>query len=160
MPIGNCRHFEAQATCGLASEAKIICSEAPQYDPDWTSDITLSLNGLEIGTWTSPGDFGGVRARMTPDWWQLDQSMHGLLKRFRVAEDGAFVNGEKLSEVRLADLKLEGSNHVAVRLEVKADARHVGGLNLFGRKFGNDPQDLVMRLEYAFEKGSKPVQIR
>jgi predicted transcriptional regulator len=210
MPIGNYRHLEAQATCGLASEAKIIgmlddprsffepehvfaqilwfkqgyveysfpnnlpygshatslelslelCSEAPQYDPDWPSDITLSLNGLEIGTWTSPGDFGGVRARLTPDWWQLDQSTHGLLKRFRVGEDGAFVDGEKLSEVRLADLKLEGSNHVAVRLEVKADARHVGGLNLFGRKFGNYPQDLVMRLEYAFEKGSKPVQIR
>jgi predicted transcriptional regulator len=35
-----------------------------------------------------------------------------------------------------------------VRLGVKPDALHVGGLNLFGRSFGNYPQDLTLRLEY------------
>ena len=206
MPVGNYRHLEAKASCGLASDTKIIgmlddprsffepdhvfaqiiwfsegyveyafpnnlpygsspnalelsmeiCSEAPHYNAEWPSDITLSINGTEVGTWTSPGDFGGIRARLTPAWWQLDQSTHGLLKRWRVDAEGAFIDGERLSGIRLSDLLIAGSNHVMVRLEVKADARHKGGINLFGKRFGNYPQDLVMRLDYAFEQNSKP----
>lgn len=38
-----------------------VCSEAPLHDPNWPSNITVSINDLEIGTWTSPGDFGGTR---------------------------------------------------------------------------------------------------
>jgi predicted transcriptional regulator len=137
-----------------------IGAEAPQYDPDWPSDISLSINGVEIGTWTAPGDFGGTRARLTPDWWQTDQSTHGLLKRWRITPEGAFIDGERFSDVTVDALNVGAAHHVSVRLEVKPDARHVGGINLFGRKFGNYPQDIVMRLEYAFEKGVKPVKLR
>ena len=35
-----------------------------------------------------------------------------------------------------------------MRIGVRADAENVGGLNLFGRGFGNYPQDLGLRLEY------------
>lgn len=38
-----------------------ICSEAPYHKLDWPSDITLWVNNVDIGTWTSPGDFGGQR---------------------------------------------------------------------------------------------------
>jgi len=137
-----------------------ICSEAPQYDPDWPSDITIWINQCELGTWTSPGDLGGSRARLTPDWWQLDQSTHGFLKRWRVTDGGTVIDGEDLSAVTIDALALGANNHIAVRIGVKADARHVGGINLFGRKFGNYPQDIVMRLEYAFAQDTKPVQLR
>jgi hypothetical protein len=36
-----------------------------------------------------------------------------------------------------------------VRLGVKADALHVGGINVFGHTFGNYAQDVVLRLEYV-----------
>jgi predicted transcriptional regulator len=137
-----------------------ICSEAPQFDIDWPSDITLWLNGIEVGTWTSPGDFGGSKARMTPNWWQLDQSTHGLLKRWRINTMGAYIDGEKISDVELDDLKLHDSNHIVVRLGIKSDARNIGGMNIFGRKFGNYPQDIIMRIEYDFEKGKKPVKLQ
>jgi predicted transcriptional regulator len=137
-----------------------ICSEAPQYDPDWPSDITIWINQRELGTWTSPGDLGGSRARLTPLWWQIDQSTHGFLKRWRVTDAGTVIDGEDLSTVTIDALALGANNHIAVRIGVKADARHVGGINLFGRKFGNYPQDIVMRLEYAFAQDTKPVQLR
>ncbi len=137
-----------------------ICSEAPQYDPDWPSDITIWINNCELGTWTSPGDLGGARARLTPDWWQIDQSTHGYLKRWRVNENGTVIDGESLSATNIAALELGSNNHIAVKIGVKSDARHVGGINLFGRKFGNYPQDIVMRLEYAFDQDVKPVALR
>ena len=41
-------------------------------------------------------------------------------------------------------------NGTQVRIGIKDDARHQGGINLFGRRFGNYPQDLVMRIAYEF----------
>jgi predicted transcriptional regulator len=31
---------------------------------------------------------------------------------------------------------------------VKENARHVGGINIFGRAFGNYPQDILLRIRY------------
>jgi hypothetical protein len=44
----------------------------------------------------------------------------------------------------LNDVNLETGDFVCVRIGVKADARNVGGLNLFGSRFGNYPQDIVL----------------
>ncbi|SMB79866.1 ArsR/SmtB family transcription factor [Deinococcus hopiensis] len=137
-----------------------VCSEAPQYDPDWPSDLTLWINGVEVGTWTSPGDFGGQRARLTPSWWNDDQTSYGLLKHWIVRDEGAFIDGESLSSVTLDALGLTGSNHIRVRLGVKPDARNRAGLNLFGRRFGNYEQDLVLRMNYAFPKETRTVKVR
>jgi predicted transcriptional regulator len=137
-----------------------ICSEAPEYDLDWPSDITLWLNKTEIGTWTSPGDFGGERGRHTPAWWSVDQTNYGLLKRWRISPKGAFIDGEKLSSVCLKDLNLEGQNHIEVKIGVKSDARHVGGINLFGRKFGNYEQDIQLRTRYVFREGERPYKLK
>lgn len=137
-----------------------ICSEAPEYDLDWPSDITLSINEVEIGTWTSPGDFGGTRGKLTPPWWPVEQTQYGVLKRWRISAEGSFIDGEPLSGVRLSDLELEGRTHVGVRLEVKQTARHVGGLNLFGRRFGNYAQDLAMRTRYEFREGERPYRLK
>jgi predicted transcriptional regulator len=137
-----------------------ICSEAPEYDLDWPSDITLWLNNIEVGTWTSPGDFGGEKGRLTPDWWQMDQTQYGVLKRWRVTHNGSYIDGEKLRAITLGDLKLGANNHVSVRIGIKSDAKNIGGINLFGRKFGNYPQDLVMRIQYAFREGERPYKLK
>jgi predicted transcriptional regulator len=137
-----------------------LCSEAPDYDLDWPSDITLSINGVEIGTWTSPSDFGGERGRLTPQWWSVDQTNYGVLKRWRVTTSGSFIDGAALSGVTLADLNLSASHHIDVRIAVKPDSRNVGGLNLFGRKFGNHAQDIVMRTQYVFKEGERPYALK
>ena len=62
--------------------------------------------------------------------------------------EGAFIDGRQLAPLTLADLCIEPQHVISVRLGVKPDALHVGGLNLFGRSFGNYPQDLTLRLEY------------
>ena len=137
-----------------------ICSEAPEYDLDWPSDITLSVNGVETGIWTSQGDFGGVRGRLTPEWWPIEQTQYGVLKRWRITMDGTYVDGEKISEVSLDNINLEANPHICLRLEVKEDARNVGGINLFGKRFGNYNQDLVMRTHYKFRDGERPYALK
>lgn len=129
-----------------------ICSEAPCHNEDWPSDITLWVNGREVGTWTCPGDFGGQHGRLTPHWWETKDSQYGVLKRWMINEHGAFIDGHSLSPVTLRDLALGAGKVTTIRLGVKAEALNVGGLNLFGRSFGNYPQDLSLRIEYTLPR--------
>jgi predicted transcriptional regulator len=124
-----------------------LSSEVPGTSADWPSDITVSVNGSEIGTWTSPGDFGDKRGVYTPDWWKLKGSQYGKLKSFRVNNQGTFVDGVKISPFALKDLELDTHHSIRLRIAVKPNAKHPGGLNIFGRGFGNYDQDIVLRLE-------------
>lgn len=125
-----------------------VCSEAPLHHPDWLSDITVWVNLVEIGSWTSPADFGGLRGILTPEWWQSYNSQFGLLKVWQVNGEGSFVDGLKVSDVRLPDLNIADQPYISVRIGVKPDARHVGGINIFGSRFGNYPQDIILSLRY------------
>ena len=107
-----------------------------------------------------PADFGGVRGRLTPEWWPVEQTQYGVLKRWRITTDGTYIDGRKLSDINLAQLGLDGNPHICMRLEVKADARNVGGINLFGKRFGNYHQDLVMRTLYEFCDGERPYALK
>lgn len=133
-----------------------ICSEAPLHHSHWPSDITMWINGHEVGTWTCPADFGGQRGVLTPDWWDEKDTQYGLLKRWLVNSDGTCIDGRPLSEVTTHGLGVEQQRVIKIRLGVKADALHVGGVNLFGQSFGNYPQDLVLRLEYVPGKRADP----
>ncbi len=125
-----------------------VCSEAPSYDPDWPSDISVWINGVHLGEWTCPGDFGDRRGRLTPAWWPSTNTQYGLQKRWQVSTGGTSLDGVRLSDIALDTLDLQPDRPVRVRIGVKPEAQHVGGLNLFGRAFGNYPQDLVLSLEY------------
>ena len=125
-----------------------ICSEAPYHKLDWPSDITVWVNDIEIGTWTSPGDFGGVRGFNTPEWWLIYFTQYGLLKHWKINQDGSFIDGVKMSDVTIAELNLSEKPFVSLRIGVKKDAVNAGGLNLFGPNFGNYRQGIIMNVHY------------
>ena len=125
-----------------------LCSEAPMHHHDWPSDVSVWVNDVRLGTWTSPADFGGRRGLLTPAWWDARNSQYGMLKEWRVNDTGSYVDGMRLSPVTIDDLGLPGQPFVSVRIGVDPAARHVGGLNLFGRTFGNYPQDIVLRVRH------------
>jgi predicted transcriptional regulator len=126
-----------------------LSSEVPGTSADWPSDITVAVNGREVGTWTSPGDFGDQRGVYTPAWWKLKGSQYGKLKSWRVTPQGAFVDGVRISSVTPPDLDISGHHSIRLRIEVKPDAQHPGGVNIFGRGFGNYDQDILLRLTTA-----------
>jgi predicted transcriptional regulator len=146
-------HFPNRLPAGALPKALTlsmeICSEAPHYNLDWPSDITIWINEVELGTWTSPADFGGVPGQLTPDWWGVHSTQYGLLKLWHVDESGSRVDGLRISEVPITNLGLTEAPFIAVRVGVRPDAQHVGGINIFGSKFGNYPQDLALRLSYV-----------
>ena len=137
----------AQHTITSMEFSMELSSEVPGTSADWPSDITISVNGKDVGTWMSPGDFGDKRGVYTPDWWKLKGSQYGKLKGFRVNNAGTYVDGVKISPVSLKDLDVANHHSIRLRIGVKDKAKHPGGVNIFGRGFGNYDQDIVLRLE-------------
>ncbi len=123
-----------------------IASEAPDFAEDWPSDITFSMNGVRLFSWTSPGDYGVKRGVLTPEWWPSNQ--YGLLKMIRITPEGSWMDDRKMSDVTIFDVLGEESLSWTIRFEVPEDAEHVGGLSLFGSRFGNYAQDILFRLFY------------
>ena len=123
-----------------------LSSEAPGTNCDWPSDITIWVNGIEAGTWTSPGDFGDVRGKLTPSWWKLAGSQYGLLKQWYITENGTFIDGIKVSDVTTDKLNFNKHSSIRLRLGIKKDSANIGGINIFGKGFGNYDQDIVMKM--------------
>jgi predicted transcriptional regulator len=141
-----------------------VSSEAPLHDLDWPSDISVWVNDVHLGDWTCPADYGGSRGRLTPRWWEDDNSQFGVLKRWHVSPEGTAIDGLPLSEVTTDDLDFQPRRPIRIRIGVQAGAPNVGGVNLFGRRFGHYPQDLVLRLEYTLparveEPANAPTEI-
>ncbi|MCC3373724.1 transcriptional regulator [Cohnella sp. REN36] len=128
-----------------------LCSEAPNYNNDWPSDITFWVNGVEVGTWKSPGDFGDHRGKYNPPWWNDTSTQYGILKSFRVDDQRSTLDNERVSGITLAELGLESSPFISLRIGIKPDAAHKGGVNLFGRGFGDHDQSITMNIQYLVE---------
>lgn len=128
-----------------------LASEAPLSNEQWPSDISFTFNGCPIGKWTSPGDFGGTRGKYTPEWWDINMNQYGLLVHIRINNDGTFIEGTKVSEYTIHDVNIRRMQW-ELKLEVKEDAKNIGGLTIYGAGFGNYYQDIVCKLTYIDRK--------
>ena len=137
---------------GSLSEITIsleLCSETNGYNLDFPSDITFSLNDIELCTFLSVGDFGDHYGKFTPPWWFSESTKYGVLTTISIKENGVYLN-EKLvnKKVTLNTLDFTKSLKTTFKLQVKEDAEHVGGFNIFGEKFGEHNQAIVFTAIY------------
>ena len=126
-----------------------LCSEAPECNNEYPSDITLWINDVEVGTWMSPGDLGDRRGRMYPPWWPARIAQYGILTHWTVSHGGSYLNGERVSDVTLEEAQISPRRPISVRIGVKPDAANAGGFNLLGRGIGDHDQGLLIRLFHA-----------
>ena len=121
-----------------------VCSEAPGYNNDWPSDITLWINGQEIYTFRCSGDFGGKRGIYNPEWWPDDSSQYGELHHLDILSDACFGDGRKTSDLGFDALNIARGDFISFKIGVKENAEYAGGINLFGEHFGNFRQNITM----------------
>lgn len=125
-----------------------LCSETVYYNNTWPSDITVSINGIEVLTITSEGDFGGRRGKFTPDYWPITSTQFGVLKTVTINQVGVHLNNSLVhKKIKIDDLHLFDGNAISFSLGIKEDALHKGGINLFGEHFGDHPQAIIMKIK-------------
>ena len=122
------------------------CSEITYHRADWPSDITVSINGKEALTFLSPGDFGGRRGKYTPKEWFINSTQYGLLYKIMIDENGTYLNNILISKLTINELDITNNPYVKLTIGVKENAIHRGGINLFGKHFGDYDQAIVLSL--------------
>ncbi|WP_212961094.1 ArsR/SmtB family transcription factor [Cohnella xylanilytica] len=128
-------------------------SEAPGYNDHYPSDIYFYINDVEIGCWTSPGDFGDIRGTFNPDWWPPHLNQYGMLKLIRITRTGSYIDGCRISDVTLDDVRLNYQSQINFRIAVTEKSVNKRGLTIYGKHFGNYSQDLLVRVLYNVQDG-------
>ena len=108
------------------------------------------MNDKEIGTYTSPGDFGGRSGKYTPKSWPAASTQYGMLVQIRIDEMGVWINQVNVSsEISIDDFAfITKEKCLRFKLGVKKNAKYAGGLNLFGRNFGDFQQGIRISATY------------
>ncbi len=138
-----------QGNVELAEFSFEICSEAPGYNNNWPSDITFELNHKKITTFLLKGDYGGRKGIYNPSWWNESNTQFGEYKKITVTHTGCYQRNQKVSDETLESLGLLDGYFFSFILRVDNESQNVGGMNLFGRHFGDYAQDIVMKVEYS-----------
>lgn len=125
-----------------------ISSEAPGFSDNWPSDIEFYLNDFQLGSWTSPGDFGDKKGAFNPDWWPPHLNQYGMLKLIRINSEGSYIDGCRISNVTLADIQLNYKSEIRFKVAVTETTSNRRGLTVFGKNFGNYNQDILIRILY------------
>lgn len=125
-----------------------VCAEAPGYNNDWPTDIFVKINDREITTFRVKGDYGGNRGINNPSWWKDSNTQYGDLELLSIGRDGTYLNGSKVSEETIQTLKLREGLYFSFTLGVDPKSEHPGGMNLFGKKFGNYTQNIRVEILY------------
>lgn len=126
------------------------CSEAPGYNKEWKSDISLWLNDVEVGVWCSPGDFGDRAGRFNPQYWASSgNSQYGMMNRWLISKDGTYFFDNQVSNVTVADVYIPKLPYMKIRIGVDENAANQGGISLFGRGFGD--YDIGIKMTVRFQ---------
>lgn len=133
-----------------------VCSEIVYHRNDWPSDITVKINDVEALTFLSPGDFGGRRGVYTPEQWFINSTQYGHLKKLVIDRTGIYLNDELITKTPMETFRLQEHPFVKVSFGVKPDAIHRGGINLFGKNWGDYPQAILLTL-FSEPKDATPL---
>ena len=125
-----------------------MCSEAPGYNEDWPSDVDILLNDKLITTLRLKGDHGGRRGKLTPEWWSPASTQYGDLYELSFTESGTYLNHKHISDYSLKDLDIQNRYSFRLTFLIDEHREHIGGLNLFGKNFGDYEQSIRMSVTY------------
>lgn len=125
-----------------------IASEAPGFSSQYPSDIYFSVNGIELGFWTSPGEFNDRPGIVSPSWWFKNLGQYGRYKLLIINKDGTFIDGLPIGPTTIGDLEIYHNSNITFRIEAPKKAANRGGVTLFGKTFGDYPSGIKIRLVY------------
>ena len=132
-----------------------LASEAPGYTTYYPSDIRFKINGIDLGYFTSMGEFNDRKGIFTPDWWFENLGQYGKLKLLTINESGSFIDGLKISNVTIEQLNITHRSTLFFTIEVAEDAVNLGGVTIFGKGFGDYNSGITVKIFYKEKQDKK-----
>ena len=120
-----------------------LASEAPGYAAYYPSDVHFSLNGKELGTYLSKGEYNDRTGTVSPSWWYGNLGQYGKKVSISVSGEGTFIGGVKVSAAKPEDYGIAAGRQLRFRVSVPENAEHRGGFTLFGKGFGDYDEGIL-----------------
>lgn len=108
-------------------------------------EILFSLNDVELGVWKQKKTPTSALGNLTPIWYDEQLSQFGDLKTIRITKQLTTIDGVPFSDLTIKDLPID-EEVWKIKLATVGES---GGLCLFGKEFGDEEQDLKLKLYYA-----------
>lgn len=66
-----------------------------------------------------------------------------------INKEGTFIDGLKISDVDITHFSLNYKSSIRFKIQVREDAKNIGGVTIFGKNFGNYNQNIAVRIKYS-----------
>lgn len=123
-----------------------LSSESPGAVTHYPSDISFFLNGKFLGSFCSPGEFRDRKGLASPKWWYPEFAQFGRLKVVSVDKKCSYLDGVFSGDTNLDEVLRENADTFTFRISVPPDAKHVGGVNVFGKNFGDFSTGIKLKI--------------
>ena len=125
-----------------------ISSEAPGFSSHYPSDISFNINGVDLGFWTTAGEYNDKPGNFTPSWWFPNLGQYGKKKMLIINENGTFIDGISISNTTIDKLKIGFDTNISFTVSAPKDAQNAGGLTIFGHGFGDYNNGIEIKMHY------------
>lgn len=126
-----------------------ISSEAPGFSAHYPSDIYFNVNGVDLGHWTTPGEYADKPGNFTPSWWFPNLGQYGKKKMLIVNSSGTFIDGISISNITIDKLRIAFNTNISFTISAPKETANPGGLMLFGRGFGDFNNGIEIKMHYT-----------
>ena len=71
------------------------------------------------------------------------------MKTFSIRRNGAYLDEQPTdNRITIDSLRLDSYPYISFKIGIAPDAKIKGGINIFGEKYGDFPQNIIMRIDY------------
>ena len=123
-----------------------VCSESPGSLAHYPSDIQFYLNDRYLCTYNCPGEFNDRKGLVSPKWWPPEFAQYGRLKIVSVDGKCSYLDGNYGGDTTLNDILQDEPETLVFKVCVPNDGRNVGGVNIFGKGFGDFNSGIKMKI--------------
>ena len=109
-----------------------------------TNYFFFAINDIYLCTFISRGDHGERRGLLNPSWYGPTSTQYGNYVEIVIGSFGVSLNNDVVNKhVNIDSLDLDNADEILFKFG--NGETNVGGLNLFGKHFGDYPQDIKVR---------------
>lgn len=128
-----------------------MCSEAPFYRNDFASDVEFYIDDICICSHRLEGDFGGRKGILNPSWYPISNTQYGELIYIVISELGVTINGKLVNtKININNIDLNEDKIHTFKFGNSDKKGIKGGMNIFGKAFGDHPQNI--KIKYIINK--------
>lgn len=130
-----------------------VSSEASGFADPFPSPLTVSINGMPVGTWTIPGDPGKSRG-VQRNALKLGGSQYGWLTHWTIDTEGTYFSADFRDPSRAVSAYLMSGTTIrdvgagsSITVQLKVPGTR--GINLYGDTWGDYPVDPTVMITYS-----------